>query len=671
MNYYIIPQPFQMEETTGSFFMNYTTEIILDKNCDAAEYEYAKLLAGTIKASTGVKPVINKGAALGVNEIYFERIPVTEEMPKAVKILLAMEKGDATFRAPSVEEEKYWRTKVESYQLEITPERVVIRAEYPTGMLYGVQTLRQLVEQAGMVLPCLKIVDKPAMVNRGFYHDATRGRIQTMESYKKLADKLSYYKQNQLQLYVEHSYLFRNFSEVWRDDTPLTAEDIMELDAYCRHLGIELVPSIASFGHLDKVLKTKSFAHLCELEGSDEERFSFIDRMAHHTINVSDERSWDFIRDMLDEFMALFSSRQFNLCADETFDLGKGRCKDLCEELGTHQVYVNFVKKICNHLLDNGLRPMFWGDIIIGSPELMKELPETTICLNWGYGEEEGEHNTRVFHEVGAVQYVCPGIHGWRHAMNRLGAAYANVSRMCSYAHKYETLGLLNTDWGDFGHVSDPLFSIPGMIYGAEGSWNANMPSREELNRRISVVEYGDKTESIVEVFTTLGEQEGVCWEYLAQYREYCTNGREKTHEQFCRFFGNMHVNNVATKNVKLAETSVELVKLAGGLNERGRSYVSAYLVHARGQMIMNTITATVGKLRHQIEFEEVETLPEFATFPVYKAVEDPTKMAAVVEKWFLEFKENWRVTCRESEMYRIQIVMFFWADLLRDLGRQ
>ena len=85
----------------------------------------------------------------------------------------------------------------------------------------------------------------------------------------------------------------------------------------------------------------------------------------------------------------------------------------------------------------------------------------------------------------------------------------------------------------------------------------------------------------------------------------------------------------------------------------------------------MNTITATVGKLRHQIEFEEVETLPEFPTYPVFKAVEDPTKMAAVVEKWFLEFKENWRVTCRESEMYRIQIVMFFWADLLRDLGRQ
>ena len=29
------------------------------------------------------------------------------------------------------------------------------------------------------------------------------------------------YKLNQLQLYVEHTYLFRDFSEMWRDQTPL------------------------------------------------------------------------------------------------------------------------------------------------------------------------------------------------------------------------------------------------------------------------------------------------------------------------------------------------------------------------------------------------------------------------------------------------------------------
>ena len=55
---------------------------------------------------------------------------------------------------------------------------------------------------------------------------------------------MAYYKMNQLQLYIEHTFLFRDFSEIWRDDTPLTAEEIMELDQYCLERGIELVPSL-------------------------------------------------------------------------------------------------------------------------------------------------------------------------------------------------------------------------------------------------------------------------------------------------------------------------------------------------------------------------------------------------------------------------------------------
>ena len=64
---------------------------------------------------------------------------------------------------------------------------------------------------------------------------------------------------------MEHTFLFAGFSEVWRDDTPLTPEDILELDAYCRKRHMELIPSIACFGHLYKVLRTRTYRHLCEL----------------------------------------------------------------------------------------------------------------------------------------------------------------------------------------------------------------------------------------------------------------------------------------------------------------------------------------------------------------------------------------------------------------------
>ena len=49
--------------------------------------------------------------------------------------------------------------------------------------------------------------------------------------------------------------------------------------------------------------------------------------------------------------------------------------------------------------------------------------------------------------------------------MNRLDYSYQNISRMCSYGVKYKAAGVLNTDWGDYGHINHPSLSIPGMIY--------------------------------------------------------------------------------------------------------------------------------------------------------------------------------------------------------------
>ena len=62
----------------------------------------------------------------------------------------------------------------------------------------------------------MQIMDAPDMPNRGYYFDQTRGRILKLEELKKIADRMSLYKLNQLQLYVEHTYLFRDFSEMWR-----------------------------------------------------------------------------------------------------------------------------------------------------------------------------------------------------------------------------------------------------------------------------------------------------------------------------------------------------------------------------------------------------------------------------------------------------------------------
>ena len=152
----------------------------------------------------------------------------------------------------------------------------------------------------------------------------------------------------------------------------------MELDKYCRERYVELVPSLSSFGHLYGLLSTRTYGELCELENSWKQPFSFLDRMHHHTVNVGDERVMPLIKRMLAEYMALFSSDKFNLCADETFDLGRGKAKDLADEKGVHRIYIDHVKELCSFLAENGIE----------NPEDIREFHELGFVFS---GERSAE----------------------------------------------------------------------------------------------------------------------------------------------------------------------------------------------------------------------------------------------------------------------------------------
>lgn len=530
----------------------------------------------------------------------------------------------------------------EEYHLSIQQKSLIIVGGGYSGVLYGIQTLRQIIANCGAVLPEVTIKDYPDMKLRGFYHDVTRGRIPTLDSLKALADKLAYYKINQLQLYVEHSFLFRDFSEVWRDDTPLTAEEIIELDEYCKKLNIDLVPSIASFGHLYKVLSTKTYAHLCELPNSEEAPFSFFNRQDHHTLDVSNPESMNFVIRMLEEYIPLFSSKYFNLCGDETFDLGKGRSKKLADQVGERKIYINFVHNICEFLIGKGKTPMFWGDVISNFPAAIKDLPEETICLNWGYGPYHEDTDTRRLKEAEAKQILCPGVNGWNQLVNANADAYENIKRMCTYAYQYDAIGLLNTDWGDYGHVNHPEFSMIGMIYGAAFSWNKEIPSMISINEDISFVEYSDRTNEFVSIVEQLSKQTRFPWFHVVGYKEMI---EKKINDcGSIKLIKDMSEYDIVEANKNLAQLIAQLYEKISYMASTKRPLVKAYVVAAEGIALWNEISLAIQKR---------------CTNP---------NLPIRLEYWYHNYKELWRENCKESELYRIGEVIFWYADLLRTL---
>lgn len=395
------------------------------------------------------------------------------------RIEKALEKLPLSSNGAALELQKC-EAAAQSYTLQITCDHILLTAADDQGLFYGIQTLRQIFTHSR--IPCLYIQDQPDLQYRGFYHDITRGRVPTVETMKKLIDEMAYYKMNSLQLYVEHTFAFRELSEVAERTGYLTAAEIRELDDYCYERFIEFIPSIATFGHLYELLQMPEYKELCVLENYEPEHFFWVERMRHHTIDPVHPKSFSVIQSMIDQYLPLFRSDKFNICCDETFDLSEGRHKGA----DTARLYVDFVSKLAAYLHSKGKTVMMWADILLKYPDAIDRLPEGIQYLNWCYAKEVNEATVEVFANLHKAQILCPGTQSWATLCPDITHAEMNISRMAELARKHFALGLLNTNWGDYGHPCTLGMCMYPMVLGAVKAWSANTKIDEEFENSIN-----------------------------------------------------------------------------------------------------------------------------------------------------------------------------------------
>lgn len=597
-----LPQPKRAAHRPGTFSLTPHTRVVLGPGTPPESLLYARMLQTALRDHAGLTPALGRGTV----------VP-----------------GDIALTIDPAQTSAH-------YVLLVEPEGVTLAAGDDEALCNGVQTLIQYAEAHGALLPCLMVEDWPDLPNRGYYQDCSRGRVPRLSYLKQVADLLCRYKINQWQLYIEHTYLFRDLSEAWRDDTPLTADEILELDAYCAARHIELVPSLSSFGHMYKILSTKTCCDLCELPDSEKIPFSYTYAGNHHTLNVSNPDVVEFVKGLIDEYRPLFRSKKFNICADETFDLGKGRSKALADELGEKTLYVRHVKALCEYLVSQGCTPMFWGDIMWRFPQSCAELPKETICLNWGYLPNQRENEIRDIAASGITQYACPGVCGWNRWVPLYRNAYSNIRAMCHHAHKYGAIGLLNTDWGDYAHINDPRLTIPGILYGAAFGWNAAPVEMEELNEAISRIACGDTSGRLMDALTDLSDHEIFDWQHAV-------NWMEGDDARRAELLAELDLSKVPEANAAVAAARDRVLACAATLPAGRKEMVSIACVTAESVTLWNEIGAWLAGPRQ----------------------ENPD-LAARLEHWYALYLTQWRQVSKESGLANLTRLMVRYADLLR-----
>ena len=583
-----------------------------------------------------------------------------------------------------------------AYTLTIDIDGIAITGCDFEGMRNGVQTLRQLIRQNGAVLPVLQIEDAPAYRIRGYYLDATRGRVPTLAWLKQWADKLCLYKYNQLQLYIEHTFAFDGMSETWRGSSPLTPADILEFDQYCANLGIELVPSVSTFGHQYVAMRTQELRELGEFPEDADRPFSFIERMRHHTLNVADDRAFAFSTQLVDSYLQLFRTKRFNICADETFDLGKGQSKQEAQRVGVATLYATYVGKLCEHLSQQGHEPMFWGDIAIEMPEILETLPNNVTLLNWQYDPEATDEKIQLVAKAGAKQIVCPAVWGWNALLPRIDDAWNNIARIARYGIDCGAEGMLVTDWGDFGHVNDPRMAVPGMIFGAQYAWNPAGDTAEsivkdtdensaenDLLARISRVEYGDCSARFVALLRSASAQAVFTWRELVEYLELddgagncntdvaqtipCLTERLANQETALtlreardRMMRNMAttIERIPQANRKLQQCMVEIAPIMAHTGKPG--IAAAVRIAMEGQLLLNRAGFALADAYGVRDAHDVDD----------RQPSDYRTLARELECWCEAYAKEWAVTSQPSELHRIQETVWKAADELRRISK-
>ncbi|HEY3932828.1 MAG TPA: family 20 glycosylhydrolase [Verrucomicrobiae bacterium] len=393
----------------------------------------------------------------------------------------------------------------EGYALTISKTGIEISFRETGGLRVATATLRQLLREYGRRLPCLRIRDWPDFLRRGVMLDISRGRVPKLETLLDLAEKLSDFKINELQLYTEHTFAYTQYKSVWQSWGALTAKEIQILDARCRELGIDLVPNQNSFGHLRYFLEHPKLKKLAEVSGPYEDASKeFVRRPA--TLAPNNSGTIPFLRGLYDELLPNFSSKLFNVGCDETWDLGRGQSKKLCETKGKGRVYLDFLKKIHHEVSARDKKMMFWGDIILKYPKLISQLPENVIALNWGYeANHPFEKEAAQFARAKIPFCVCPGTSTWQTIVGKHDNALANLRAAAKAGKKFGAIGYLICDWGDGGHPQPLAVSWAMFLAGASLAWNSKDFDESKLVPVLSRDVFEDSSGKIAEAAFKLG----------------------------------------------------------------------------------------------------------------------------------------------------------------------
>uniref|UniRef100_A0A8C3QQH5 Hexosaminidase D n=1 Tax=Cyanoderma ruficeps TaxID=181631 RepID=A0A8C3QQH5_9PASS len=161
--------------------------------------------------------------------------------------------------------------------------------------------------------------------------------------------------------------------------------ELRALLSLVRAQGLDVVPLVQSFGHMEFVLKHREFAHLREVKALP------------NALNPHKEESLALVKAMIDQVMALHEDLQwFHIGCDEVYYLGEGEeSKQWLQQQDNtpEKLCLSHIKAVATCLASSypTVTPIVWDDMLRGmSEETLAEsgVPQLVQPMIWDYAAD-------------------------------------------------------------------------------------------------------------------------------------------------------------------------------------------------------------------------------------------------------------------------------------------
>ncbi|NMC07703.1 MAG: family 20 glycosylhydrolase [Candidatus Lokiarchaeota archaeon] len=381
------------------------------------------------------------------------------------------------------------RCQGEGYILQIQGQSLLICSHTTRGFYNGVISLQQssevftVVKNAGnnkteIIIPVMDIQDHPDLDLRAVHIDLKR-QMHSLEYLKDYIRMLARFKINAVVWEWEDKFPFKHRPEI-KHPLAFNAQETTELIELCRAHGIEAIPLVQTYGHLEFVLKKEQYAHLKENKKATYDPYHTLDICALH------DETMKLIADMIADMVSYHHrSRYIHVGGDEVYTIGTcEKCKAFVEAHGNgdairgkSKLYIMHVNRVIQIVKGFGKIPLIWHDYLLKYPACIDELDKDVVIVYWMYGKDKSPADfagdIAFFKQKGFKVLVASSVNSdFQYAIPNYDVRLQNIHDLnkASLQDPAGNVGALATNWACCRAPMET--SIPAVLFFADASWN-------------------------------------------------------------------------------------------------------------------------------------------------------------------------------------------------------